>query len=318
MNKGKAFEIFVRQILINVGFSEIESDGLYVFNGTAGQMLQGLGDAHNADVLLEPPVQTPFYSLTRLLIECKYYKNNVGLNIIRSALGLREDVNNFDIVDLDELNYRRRLNRNGLAHSHTRYLYQVAVASMKGFTVPAQNFAATHRIPIIQFDNMPFWNDFCELINFSYRQNCYDANGTQNNSLITRINEEDVIDFANIIGSKMAVAITNSGQMLFLYRINGSENKFSDYYSLHWNNTTEPWQLVSGDNIYVFQLPEAIMNEWLTNSVNEIQLKKAAINCKANVFNNMVVYYKEHCMPKIKMISINQYELELAKTNLNG
>lgn len=71
MKTGKAFEIFVKRILINVGFLEVESDGLYVFDGSPGQMVQGLGEAHNADVLLEPPVQTPFFYKTRLFIECK-------------------------------------------------------------------------------------------------------------------------------------------------------------------------------------------------------------------------------------------------------
>lgn len=44
-------------------------DGLYIYDGPAGQMIQDLGEAHNADVLLEPPVQTPFYYRTRLLSE---------------------------------------------------------------------------------------------------------------------------------------------------------------------------------------------------------------------------------------------------------
>lgn len=56
MKAGIAFEILVKRILINVGFSEVQSDGTYIYDGSSGQMLQGLGEAHNADVLLEPPV----------------------------------------------------------------------------------------------------------------------------------------------------------------------------------------------------------------------------------------------------------------------
>lgn len=59
MGPGKAFELFVKRILIHIGFSEVVSDGLYIYDGAPGQMIQGLGEAHNADVLLEPPVQTP-------------------------------------------------------------------------------------------------------------------------------------------------------------------------------------------------------------------------------------------------------------------
>ena len=54
MGPGKAFELFVKRILIHIGFSEVVSDGLYIYDGAPGQMIQGLGEAHNADVLLEP------------------------------------------------------------------------------------------------------------------------------------------------------------------------------------------------------------------------------------------------------------------------
>lgn len=79
MRPGKALELLMKNILLHIGFSEVRSDNRYIFDGTAGQMIQGLGDAHNADVLLEPPVQTPFYTPTRLLIECKDYIHPVSL-----------------------------------------------------------------------------------------------------------------------------------------------------------------------------------------------------------------------------------------------
>lgn len=44
MKAGKAFEIFVKRILMNVGFLEVQSDDLFVFDGNAGQMVQGLGE----------------------------------------------------------------------------------------------------------------------------------------------------------------------------------------------------------------------------------------------------------------------------------
>ena len=149
MKLGKAFELFVKNLLISVGFSEVKSDGLYVFDGAAGQMLQGLGEAHNADALLEPPVQTPFYSRSRLLIECKDYRTKIGLNTVRSTLGLKEDINNFELA---------------------------------------------HRI-----------------------------------------------------GRRMALAITNTGQILFLYHEQGEEIKFADDYMLHWISPDQPWRLSSGN-----------------------------------------------------------------------
>lgn len=314
MKLGKAFEILVKRILLNIGFSEVMSDGLYIFDGAPGQMIQGLGEAHNADVLLEPPVQTPFYSKTRLLVECKDYSRKIGLNTVRSVLGLREDINHFDIVDLNELTARRRQNRNGLVYSFERYSYQVAIASLSGYTVPAQKFAATYRIPLLEFNRMPFWNEFCELIgNRGIYQN---QHRLYMNEFRDSEIETQIIDFADRVGKNMAVAITNSGQMLFLYRITGEKTQFSNDYSLHWNSPEEPWVLVTGEQTYLFQLPDSIFKLWLDNSKNELDMKKEAINCKASFFSNMIVYFTEYSRPVIKMISIDKNELEKARRNL--
>ena len=314
MKLGKAFELFVKYILINVGFSEVRSDGLYIFDGAPGQMIQGLGEAHNADVLLEPPVQTPFYSRTRLLIECKDYRTKVGLNTVRSVLGLREDINHFDIVDINELVSRRRQSRSGMLYNYERYAYQVAIASLNGYTAPAQKFAATYRIPLLEFDRLPFWNEFCEML--GYRNLAINQQRINDRYYDQDITDEHIINLANRVGQRMAVAITNSGQMLFLYRESGEENQFDDYYSLYWTAPNHPWKLRSGDYSYLFQLPKDIMKLWLDNASNELEMKKEAINCKANFFSNMIVYYSEFGRPVIKMISIDKYQLEQALNNL--
>lgn len=314
MNIGKAFEIFVKTILLNVGFSEITSDGLYVFDGAPGQMIQGLGQAHNADVLLDPPVQTPFYSRTRLLIECKDYANQkVGLNVLRSVLGLREDINNFNIVDVSMLEERRRQNRNPVMQRAERFSYQVGVASMKGFTVPAQEFAAAYRIPLLEFDKMPFWGEFSQIL---YRMSRRYSYGPDYQADDAPANEEMVHHFAETIGQRMAVAITDLGQMLFLYSVSDEPIHFEDDYSLYWSTSNEPWVLRSGARDYLFQMPKNIMKLWVENASGDLELKREAINCKSAYFSNMIVYYSEFSRPIVKMISINKYELEEAKRRL--
>ena len=85
---GKLFEILVKHILVNIGFMEVNSDGLYVYDAAPGHIIQRLGETHHADVLLEPPVQIPFYAMSRILVKCKGYIKKVGLDVIRSAFGL--------------------------------------------------------------------------------------------------------------------------------------------------------------------------------------------------------------------------------------
>lgn len=313
MRPGKALELLMKNILLHIGFSEVRSDNRYIFDGTAGQMIQGLGDAHNADVLLEPPVQTPFYTPTRLLIECKDYIHPVSLNVLRSALGLREDINHFEIVDEAELRVRQRNRRAGIIHSHQRYLYQVAVASASGFSVPAQNFALSHRIPLIEVNKMPFWEEFYNAARRTYKYTAIAGYHTM------AADGRQLTDIIDEIASKSAVAITNTGQMLFLYRISNGDTDFDDRYSLYWNSPDEPWILRSGQETYQFQLPKQIQQYWLESSATDLDRKVNAINCKANFFSNMVVYYSgEYGQPKLKMISIDHYELEDALRKLKN
>lgn len=312
MKKGKAFELFVKRILVMIGFLEVKSDGLYIFDGAPGQMIQGLGEAHNADVLLEPPVQTPFLGSIRLVVECKDYKNKIGLDIIRSALGLRDDINHFDIVDKKELEERRTNWRYGLVHDYERFSYQVAVAAINGFTIPAQNFAATHRIPLIEFDKMSFWGGFNNLL---------EQIDTLGDSDLNMTEKAQIIEFAENIGKRIAIAITNTGQLLFLYRmLEGLEtqNYFSDTYSLHWRDSEQPWELISGEQRYMFQLPNSIMKRWLDNATNDLEMRKNAIYCKKNFMSNMIVYYAQNGKTNIKMISIDKRALNAAKERLNN
>lgn len=309
MKKGKAFEIIVKRILMGIGFSEVYSDGLYIFNGAAGQMLQGLGNAHNADVLLDPPVQTPFYAQTRLLIECKAYgsngstkRNKVGLDVVRNVFGLREDVNNFNIVDKVTLKARRS-QKNGVS-SATRCLYQVAVASTGGFTNNAVEFAIAHRITLIEFDKMPFWDKVSKVLN-----------GDLNKISIERELEE----IADQIASRMAVAITNVGQLLFLYNDEAESVEFSqDNYYISWEKQNQPWKLVCGNREYLFQLPNNIAEKWLKYSANELERKQKAVNYKEKFFSSMIVYYRCHGSAAIKMLSIDADRLNVAKNKLEG
>lgn len=310
MKLGKKFELLVKNMLLHIGFSEVRSDGLYIFDGAPGQMIQGLADAHNADVLLDPPVQTPFYTPTRLLIECKDYGVKVGLNTMRGVLGLREDINHFDIVDRAELESRRHNRRSGITYDYQRFWYQVGVASMSGFTVPGQNFAATHRIPLIEFNKMPFWRDFCAVTGLDER---YLAAGR---AVWPLDNDEELNCIIEDISSRSAVAITGSGQMLFLYRMTGKEHEFHELYSLHWSTPQMPWTLRSGEVEYCFQLPEYILKHWLKNSETDLDRKVNAINCKAGFLSNMVVYYSKNGTPQMKMISIDRDTLQEALRRL--
>ena len=113
---------------------------------------------------------------------------------------------------MNELAARRQQNHQVTPPVFDRYSYQVAIAALEGFTTPAQKFAATYRIPLIEFNKLPFWNGFCEAIGYEHLH----FNSRRIN-FDTIDSENRLIDLVDRIGKRMAVAITNSGQMLFLY-----------------------------------------------------------------------------------------------------
>lgn len=152
--KGKAFEFVVEKLLLACRFRPVPDDGLLVYRDGMDRMVQGLGQPHNADVLLAPPVQTPFYFPSRLIVECKCWQGPAGLPVLRNALGLREDVNHFDIVTENILRNRKSARSTGQkVYPIPRFHYQVAVASFNGFTNTVYPFAQAHRIPLISFAN---------------------------------------------------------------------------------------------------------------------------------------------------------------------
>ena len=67
--KGALFEYLVRRLLINCGFYSVQADNFYTFERNPLFFINGRGAAHDADVLMEPPIQMPFGYPTRLLFE---------------------------------------------------------------------------------------------------------------------------------------------------------------------------------------------------------------------------------------------------------
>ena len=69
--KGALFEFIIRQIFLNSGFSRVIADRMFVFSNNGLNYINGKGAAHDADVLMEPPIQIPFFYPNRVIIECK-------------------------------------------------------------------------------------------------------------------------------------------------------------------------------------------------------------------------------------------------------
>jgi hypothetical protein len=174
--KGALLEFLIRKLLRSCGFTAVTSDGIYTYEQSGLFFIHGKGAAHDADVLMEPPIQMPFSYPSRILFECKALSRKTGLGIIRNALGLRYDINEFEIVTKATLSSRQNNRRANYAiEDRNRYNYQVGVASVNGFTKPAIEFAANNKIPLLS-------------LNWFLDRNILDGFNSINQSIVDRIN----------------------------------------------------------------------------------------------------------------------------------
>ena len=330
--KGAAFEYFVRRVLLSCGFKPVASDGFFIYDFGPGQMIHGLGQPHNADVLVEPYIQIPFYNTTRLIVECKCYEEALGIEFVRNVLGLRTDVNSFDIVTPDILNARRNYRSSkSKVYDMERYNYQVGLASFNGFKNTAQALALTHKIPLISFasetfkqikkavfhlDNIQLNKDETDALMafFHGRENVlYDYRIFSNTSEIIKW-YHDFIDEINMLLQHLNIGITNSGAILFLYKTNNRPSRdMYDGYRLFWSQEHKYWFLDVDENRYVFELPNLLLDEWARNA-EESNKSIAALNLKEQAMSNIVLYEMEFGRPKIKVLNIsNQFIIDARK-----
>lgn len=302
--RGKAFELLVKRLLLSCNFAEVAPDGIFVYDGGPGIMLQGIGQPHNADVLVEPPFQTPFYFPSRLLVECKCYKRAVDLSIVRGVLGLRDDINRFEVVTEDILKTRRsNATREQKYYPMKRYHYQVAIAAMHGFTSAAIPFALAHRIPLISFGQSSLFRPICyhidEMSNVAKNDRVYGKRILAHFERESRPcpGEDDLLfAFFNCLDKlekRVQIGLLEDGTMLFLLRCDyrpsccNYNDYYDDGYTLHWDNEGKFWYLINGDECYAFELPEEMYRAWMLDVAHR---RENAINLKVERFGKIVLF----------------------------
>jgi len=310
--KGKLFEYFVYKLLLFSGFKKVVPDKLLVYKGAAGTMVQGLGQAHNADVLLEPPFQTPLYFPTRLLVECKCYNDTIGVPVVRNAFGLREDINNFDVVTKEILENRcSSYTTKPTYYRMKRYTYQVAVASMSGFKSTAIPFALAHRIPLISFGNSVLFANLRNIIEevekvaiekeevakgiLEHIKEQQDETYISDMDYCLCESFERFLDEIESFRDKIVIGLLEDGTILFMvkqkydyYTANKrNQRRYNDGCAIYWNSRHLAWELYDEEQCYSFELPEEIYKQWIESSEERIE---DAISIKQQYFSNIVLF----------------------------
>ena len=114
-------------------------------DGSAGIEVKGRGWNHQIDAIADFAISPPFSYPIRLLLEAKFYANPIGIDIIRNAVGVLKDVDEFWVSNnLDRM-------------AKPRYHYQYAIFTSSSFTFPAQQYAFAQDIYLIKLENNKYF-----------------------------------------------------------------------------------------------------------------------------------------------------------------
>jgi Restriction endonuclease len=147
--RGYVLEELLARLLRTSGYRLLVSakqDAEALMQGKHGLLVRGRGANHQADVLGELVLPTPFSLPVRLFVEAKYRHRRVGLQEVRNAHGVVHDIN--------------EQYASAAARRHTvpmrRYQYQYALFSATGFSRDAQQYALAHQISLIDLSGPAF------------------------------------------------------------------------------------------------------------------------------------------------------------------
>jgi hypothetical protein len=113
---------------------------------TSGLNVRGRGEKHQIDAIADFVLSPPFSNPPRLLVEAKFQRKNVGIPIVRNAVGVLKDVSEYWVGS--------PTGAGRMARSRYHYLY--AVFSASKFTAPAQRYAFAHDIHLLPVRNSAF------------------------------------------------------------------------------------------------------------------------------------------------------------------
>jgi len=323
--KGALLEYIVRQLLKNCGFTNVRADNLFSFERGGLFFINGKGAAHDADIIMNPPIQMPFAYPTQLLFECKAHGSVANLPFVRNALGLRNDLNEFEIVTRDSILRRQNNRRASYAmDTRTRFLYQVGVASVNDFSKPAIEFSANNKIPLLSlswflgpdairdfnnitqsliddFDNQDIQNlyDFLKDREGDLYDNKYNIahQFLQSDNIIG-----DIVTAANVTIRFSYVGLLETGDMVFLFARSRSEDNVLNQLNgltflkaeIHWLiDRPNVWRLTVYDRRnrerqtdFDFYVPKRIFNHWKTFNLD----KSVALDIKQDFFSKVFVF----------------------------
>ena len=341
--KGLLLEEVLLNLLKESGYSivnDVNNDAT-LKQGHSGIEVKGRGWNHQIDAIADFIMTPPFSYPVRLLLEAKFYSSKVGIDIIRNAVGVLKDVDEYWVTNNNEI-------------SKQRFHYQYAVFSSSSFTNPAQRYAFAQDIYLIKLENNKY---FLPIVNSIRNLEYQDFNGTSNDNIIINLSElrtkvreslkhqsQSILStyitskgfssnkfntlyeasttlnssFLGMLGQRFPVFLTPSPTFDIIDLINNPTIRIcwdDDYWYIVKNNAN--CRLLEEDDIlFSFDLPDELFNLYADNNM---LTQHKALNLKEELMSTIQIIFKntdQSIMSSLELKLDNQW-LENIREHIN-
>ncbi|PJN86847.1 hypothetical protein [Bacillus sp. mrc49] len=322
MLRGYLLEEALSKLVENSGYNLITTNVLnnpnlnpeFTLRGN-GLNIKGRGGIHQADVLGQFSFSLPFTYPVRLFLEAKFKSNKTGIDVVRSGIGILQDLNsNYQTIDL-----------NGEDLLAQRYNYQYAIFSTSGFTNNAIKLAIAHKIHLIdlsgyeyeglrnvisetasrinrEFNNYPL-NEIRQIIRKEFFRLNLNRREVQDRKMRNIL--DNYFMFIRNFGD-LYLASTNSPFTILLKPFSSEDFKYllsktrktTFDVNITWNYAENKnyWYITIDDTIdyitFSFVLPTLLAEYIFNQQTRNLQLS-SALNAKKRYFNNIIFYLKD-------------------------
>ncbi len=288
--------------------TEVRNDPT-LHRGRNGLEVRGRGGKHQIDAIADFAIMQPFAHPSRLLVEAKCQFDPVGIEVMRNAVGVLQDVDK----------YWDGERPHGI---EPRYNYHYAVLSASDYSDNAKTYALVHGIYLIPLNKSAFIQPILEIIReFSHlvrpgfakremfgqtsllfripelrraiRANIRNEYDTGISQIVSGTSLEHLIRFCNACRhlDRPLLGIISRRFPIFLVPeagINLEEIQDCSI-EIHWYDTTWYIELPNHQRVF-FELPTTILKPYLeNNTLSELR----ALDLKAEYFSKVQVTIKQ-------------------------
>jgi hypothetical protein len=326
--RGMLLEEALLFLLKETGYKTIEnpsSEPELLHLGPSGMELNGRGGKHQIDAIADFYITPPFSNKLRLLLEAKCFAPGepVGIEIIRNAIGVLKDVNEFWVT------------RSQGVPAKNRYHYQYAIFSSSGYTKNAEKFAYAHDIYLINLNSNAYFESILKSI-WAITPETF--NSISKNQVSIRMSElrqsvrsylekeitelpffeylnqfqhNDILEFiknCRLLGKSFLAMIGNRFPVLLSPAplLNIENISALTLIRIVWHG--ENWFITdtNGNHLFSFNLPLELLSLYQKEGFLE---EKKAINMKEQMMSEIQIIYRKRDTEKV--------EFEVKKLNLD-